>query len=127
MFFEVFPKVETNINVKIYIYDPVKDSNDTTLQVDIKKNTIIEQLGRKDTMMLDGWEEIEDHLILIRRNITSPFDAFQVDLDRKIPMEDLSILKKDFMPGFRLTWSFNKEVQKWPKFRKNWLTKEFVR
>ena len=104
----------------------MNDSNDTTLHVDIEKNTI-ELLGSRDTMMLDGWEEIEYHLIYMSRNLTSPFDALHVALNRKVPMEYLSILKKDFMPGFRLTWSFNKDLQQWPKFLKNWQTKEFVR
>ena len=122
-------KVDSSIQIKVVIWFPTRarKSNGTTLYIDIHKNTI-EQFRDTDKFMVN-LKAIEGMTSHISRNITSPFHhkTYGIVLNRKVSKEDLSILKKDLMPGFRLKWYYKSESNKGTKFPEDTISKEFVR
>ena len=122
--------VDTNIQIKVDIYfpDKVRKSNGTTLHISLNKNTMKQfQDASIDEMRID-LEPINAFTDFVSRNITFPIGLryYDIVLIRKMSKEDLSVLKEDVMPGFRLTWSYSDSLsqllyqwRKWVKTNLN--------
>ena len=63
-------------------------------------------------------------------NITGPFDYYYwIRLNRKVADEDIRNIEQDKMPGFRLSWKYEKEVKFWAryKFPNKFTNNQFIR
>ena len=53
--------------------------------------------------------------------------GYAVKINRKLSEHDILNNKQKKMPGFRFLWNYNKNVEPWFKYRKDFYTKQFVR
>ena len=60
-------------------------------------------------------------------NITAPkYDKYTFDLERNLTKDSIDVSKQKQMPGFDLTWHYNKNLSAEPIFYSK-MNKEFVR
>ena len=61
---------------------------------------------------------MQKRLIYVTTNITGPFDddKYFILLNRKVSDEDIRNIKQDKMPGFKLSWKYNKDAELWAKY-----------
>ena len=71
---------------------------------------------------------IEPELTHWNKSITGPFDGqYYIEYDRKLTEEQLQNLKMEQMPGFKISWNYDLEVDPFPMFCNDSITKSFVR
>ena len=121
-------KVDGNIYFKIYIIVPpsVGGDQNTTLMVDIKKKTM-KEVSNNDKMTLNDWTDIDADLTNCSKNITAPSDKYSISLDRKVTADDIYNMDLDMMPGFTLTWNYDKHIEPKESFSSQTVTKQFAR
>ena len=64
------------------------------------------------------------------KNIPAPNPGngyYTIILDREVSQNDIRNMKLDLMPGFRFTWSYDKQIEQEAKYVNDGITKEFVR
>ena len=61
------------------------------------------------------------------KNITAPSYSYLITLDRKVTADDINNTNLDTMPGFRLTWNYNKHVELEDKYSSRTVTIQFVK
>ena len=114
-------KVDGNIFIQIRIYVPpsVSGNSSTTLMLNLEKNTM-KAVSDKDYMYMSTFGIINFDTTHVSRNITGLFsNHYDTRLNRKVTDEDIKNIKEDKMPGFRLIWSFNKNMESWAKYKFN--------
>ena len=82
---------------------------------------------RKNDLRFDWVNFIDADLTNWSKNITAPSESYIIQLDRKVTADDLYNSNLDIMPGFRLTWNYNKHVEPVAKYRSKVKNKQFVR
>ena len=97
----------------------------TTLMFDIKKETM-KEVSDNDEMRI-GWTDIDADLTHWSKNISPPAYSYVISLDRRVSADDINNMNLDMMPGFRLTWNYNKHVEPEDTFSSETATKQFVR
>ena len=126
-------KVEGYIYIVISVYVPpsVRGDNNVTLMLDVNKRTMMEVSYNDRLQFCDSnrnCTSIDAGMTHWSKNITAPSDDYYYTyLDRKVSQDEIRNMKLDVMPGFRLTWNYNKHVQPEAKYRKKVKTKEFVK
>ena len=129
-------KVERDIVVRINVYPPKSVKRDAKAAMILKVKKISLQDDDKDAeMKFNGAYPLENSRTDWSFNLTSsymiPYDdafMFQVSLHRKVSKIDILNTKQKKMPGFSFLWHYNVTVEEpWAKFRKNLITKHFVR
>ena len=44
-------------------------------------------------------------------------ESYGVLLNRQVSIEDIMNIEEDYMPGFKLIWKYNEEVELWDQFK----------
>ena len=52
---------------------------------------------------------------------------YHIKLDRSVSQDYIKNMNIDWMPGFRITWNYNKKIEAGTMFSNDDRTKEFVR
>ena len=112
--------VDESIYIKITVFNAPFSNNGTSIMFNIEKNTILE-LSDSDRMSFDG--DIPADKMNFSKKFSPPKNKTIFRLDRRVSID--SINNMITMPGFRLTWKYNKEVEDWHKWAKDDM--EFVR
>ena len=87
----------------------------------------MKERSENDQMSMDE-NFIESDLTKWSTNITAPFDDyFDISLDRKVPVDDTKDMKIHMMPGFTLSWKYDKHVELVAKYSDEDNMKQFVR
>ena len=118
-------KVEENIYISIRIYVPssAKFDNSKTLIFNLHKNTI-EEVSENDKMDMSSIGDIDPYTNHVSQMWNPPTtSAYFFKLDRKVSVEAISNM--DTMPGFRLSWNYNTNVEDWQKYVDS--NKQFIR
>ena len=89
----------------IYIHPPSKYKNDTnvTLYLNIGNN-VLHQFDSFSSSFAQPETELS-------RVVSPPDSPKYYALKRKISEDEINELQMDLMPGFRLEWHYNKELQ----------------
>ena len=99
-------KVERYLKYDTFIIPPVnyKDNSNITLYIKVEKNIQPE---------LDQfWSDIEDtEVITLNRTEAPPGSQKGYVLRREISEDAVKDLQMDLMPGFRLTWYYNQQLE----------------
>ena len=120
--------VDGNILIQIFVNVPtsrVKEDNNVTLMVEVNKRTMKDVSD--DDQMKYNLSTIDPDVLHWSKNITKPSGFSQIKLDRKVSADDIKNIEFDFMPGFRLTWKYNKHVELENTYSNRIDTKQFVR
>ena len=119
-------KVDCDICIAIIVNVPtcVVGDNNVTFMFDVSKRTM-KDVNDNDKMQVEYMNMAADqtHKSL---NITAPSASYYFRLDRKVSQDDITNMKLDRMPGFRLSWKYDREIQP-EAFINSDTTKEFVR
>ena len=119
-------KVDGNIFIQIRIHVPpsVSGNRSTTLLLNLEKNSVKALRDKhykeniKEYMHMSTIGNINFDKTHVSKNITGPTsDRYDIRLNRKITDEDMNNIKGDKMPGFRLIWSFNKNIESGAKYK----------
>ena len=119
-------KVESNIMIVIFINVPpiVMVDNNYTLMLDIDKRTVKDN----DKMKFNYFDDIDADLTHWSKNITAPTkDYYSIQFERKISQYEISKMKLKMMPGFGLSWNYNRELEPEARYIKDDTNKEFAR
>ena len=119
-------KVDCDICIALIVNVPtsVVGDNNVTFMFDVSKRTM-KDVNDNDKMQVEYMNMAADqtHKSL---NITAPSASYYFRLDRKVTQDDITNMKLDRMPGFRLSWKYDREIQP-EAFINSGTTKEFVR
>ena len=123
--------INMNIYIRIYVPNSVMDDKDVKMTFDIHKNTM-KKISGYDYMNMnddDGDIHIDGDLTHWSKTITNPIskDGYIVGYHRQVSQDDIKSMNLEMMPGFRLTWYYNKQVEPEAKYSNDDTTKEFVR
>ena len=101
-------EVQGEIKFIFHIYPPKNSAKEEniTLQFEIKKDTI-----KGYDKFSDYYEEFDVDLDTFTKNITPPEYWQSFTLQKKISKEDIYKLELTKMPGFKLTWKYNVDLQ----------------
>ena len=104
-------KVDSNIRIGIDVNVPpnVVGDNNITLMLDINKR-IMKEVSDKMMFCYDC-TYIDADLTHWRKNITAPTNYYSIQLIRRASQDEIRNMSLDMMPGFRLTWKYNKHIQ----------------
>ena len=112
----------------MYLYVPpsVKGDRNTTIMLNIQKKSME---AVKDQMTFVYFADLHADLTHWSKNITAPNPRryYDIYLDREVPTNDIENMDLDMMPGFRLTWKYDKDVEPEPIFSNQEKTKQFNR
>ena len=120
-------KVDGDICIVIQVNVPpsvVSDIN-TTLMFNIKKRTM-KEVSDNDQTSFD-YNDIDADLTHWSKNVIGRSYSYRIELDRKVSADDINNMDLDMMPGFRLTWNYNKHVEPETGYGSRTVTKQFVR
>ena len=121
-------KVDGNILIQIFVHIPtrsVKGDNNVTLMVEVNKRTMKDVSD--DDQLKFNFSTIDPDELHWSKSITKPSGFSQIKLDRKVSADDIKNIEFDYMPGFRLTWKYNKQVEPENTYSNRIDTKQFVR
>ena len=121
-------KIEDNIliNIEVHVPESVKDEGNSTLMFHLNKITMKER-SENDQMSMDD-TFIESNLTKWKTNITAPFDDyFDISLDRKVSVDETKDMNLHMMPGFTLSWKYDKHVEPVAIYSDEDNMKQFVR
>ena len=109
-FGEIFNAEDLRSEIKFifHVYPPndfAEDEN-VTLNFEIEKDTI-----RGYDKFSDYYEEFDVELDMFTKNFTPPEYWQSFTLQTKIPKEDIHKLDLNSMPGFKLTWNYDVDIQ----------------
>ena len=85
------------------------------------------QEGIDDNLWLNGNMLNSDNFTI---NITTALSLYQyssIHFTRKVPTQAIPYLNLNLMPGFKLTWNYNRKVDQEAKYSDDFTTKEFAR
>ena len=101
-------EVQGEIKFIFHIYPPKNVAKDEKiiLQFEIEKDTI-----KGYDKFSDYYEEFDVDLETFTKNITPPEYWQSFTLQKKISKEDIYKLELTSMPGFKLTWKYNVDLQ----------------
>ena len=105
-------KVDSKVLFAVLLYAPPSAMYDssTTLMLKIEKITMPEAHDRMSAGSMSGKSlKIHDDLKPWSKNITPPGFMFDIQYERDVSEDDINQMNLDMMPGFRLTWSYNKQ------------------
>ena len=107
-------KVDGYIMIRIVIHLPprVVVENSTFLIFDMKKGTM-KEVSDNDRMSFGSSFSnfIDADLTHLHTRFTAPFSGpFAIALNRKVTADDINNIDQDMMPGFKLTWNYNKHL-----------------
>ena len=121
-------------NIRIYIkgYVPasVKHDKNMIMMFDIKKSAVKKDTDEElDKMTMLSIGDIDSDLTHWSKNITPSIlpRYFFIQLDREVTEDDIENMELEMVPGFSLTWKYNKNVEPESKFSDEVGNKEFVR
>ena len=60
-------------------------------------------------------------------HLSPPSWNYFLNLDRRVPQDEIVDMKLDKMPGFRFSWNYDKEIDSEARYINDDTTKEFVR
>ena len=108
-FEQKFEAEKVDANIQIWIEFNVPDSaNETTVILEIEKRTI-KEVNENDQMIFDCYNCVIDaDLTYWSKNITNPSSVHYIKLIRKVSQDDIRNTNLDKMPGFRLSWKYDK-------------------
>ena len=67
-------------------------------------------------------------LMNYNKNITAPkFDYFFINVVRTVPQKKIGCMKLNVMPGFKLTWKYDKHTEPYKSFINSKTTEQFRR
>ena len=120
-------KVDCKIVIRISFFIPpsVRGDENVTLMFHVNKQTM-KEVSDNDKMMYE-YTDIDADLTHWSKNITAPGSYLSIYLDRKVSPDDITNLKLEMMPGFRLTWNYNTELKPEAEYSNAGTTKEFIR
>ena len=100
---------------------------DVKMMFDIHKNTM-KKISGYDYMNMNDID-IDGDLTHWSKTITNPNskDGYIVGYYRQVSQDDIKSMNLEMLPGFRLTWYYNKQVEAEAKYSNDDTTKEFVR
>ena len=105
----------------------LKTDANYTLIFNIEKESI-DNTTERETMKFGFNTIIDANLKHYSKNISKSYKSmFPIRLERDISRENIRELKVQRMPGFRINWHFNKEVDSPVKYTNNGRNKEFIR
>ena len=116
-----------NIHIDITAATSIRKNANYTLHIELEKNSLEDISNGKDSYYLEGYGYLEPEKNLFLLNVTSPQKHYVCNLNRKVSKADIDNMKLKTMPGFRLNWSYNRNVEpesdyaEWPD------TVEFVK
>ena len=123
-------KIDGHIFIRVYLQVPpsVRDDNSSTLMVNIEKRTIMREVSdKKDSIKFDCCF-IDHYLTHWSKNISAPDKSFyDIKVQRKVSKDDFKNMDLDTMPGFILTWNYNRRVEAVAKYSNEETTQEFVK
>lgn len=118
-------EVDDRIYILIHVLLP-SPSTESTLILKVEKNTMIE-VRHLDKITIDGID-IDADLRKWNDNITnSQNQNFEFALDRKVSEDDLSKVRIEKMPGFKLTWNYLPKIEPKSPYLDQHMIKEFIR
>ena len=121
-------KVDGHIYIDIEIHVPpsvVGDKN-TTIIFNIEKRTM-KEVSDNDNIRNVNNDVIDADLNYWSENITAPTADYHIKLNRKVTADDIYNMDPDMMPGFRLTWNYNRNIEPVDIYSNLTKTKQFVR
>jgi len=103
----------------------VGDKN-TTIIFNIEKRTM-KEVSDNDNIRNVNNDVIDADLNYWSENITAPTADYHIKLNRKVTADDIYNMDPDMMPGFRLTWNYNRNIEPVDIYSNLTKTKQFVR
>ena len=107
------PEKVTNsfINIDMKVPEIARDNENFTVYYNIEWNPLKETLKGLENFQFDGYRLGFDEKFY-STNITKPrkLRNYYALLNRKVAMEDVSKMKLDRMPGFKLNWFYVPQV-----------------
>ena len=127
-------KLERNIYIPIYVFVPesLKNENASTIILNIEK-TAMEGDSNFDKIIFNEGDAIDSKLTLWNKNITPGFPTtrcigcYLFELQRDVSKNEILDMTLPRMPGFTLTWNYDKQLEPMAIFSNDEITKEFVR
>ena len=124
-------KFDANIYIGITVNVPPRrewGDGDTTLILNIQKNSIKEFSNNDKISFCNIFTEIDADLTEWNKNITNPRrNVYSIKLNRDVSKDDLNNIALDTMPGFIFTWNYDKDLEPDAHYRNVEITKQFVR
>ena len=112
------------IDINIKVPKNVKYKKNVTLHLSVGKMSVITYENVTDKMTYQSNPIVTESF---KQNITAPaYDEYTFDFERNVSKDSIDITKQKLMPGFNLTWHFNKNVSAEPIFHSK-MNNEFVR
>ena len=105
--------------IEIFVPDSISNQTNSVLYLDLKKNP------ENSTDLMFQNENVV--LAMFPKNISNPHGSYVIKYETKYSYEDLQTLKQKEIPGFKLSWFYNNDVEPQSKFSNEQLTREFVR
>ena len=127
-------KLERNIYIPIYVFVPesLKNENASTIILNIEK-TAMEGDSNFDKIIFNEGDAIDSKLTLWNKNISPGFPTtrcigcYLFELQRDVSKNEILDMTLPRMPGFTLTWNYDKQLEPMAIFSNDAITKEFVR
>ena len=118
-------------NIRIFVPEMVQNDKNVTFILNINKSTI-RQFSSKDELQF-SWKPINPDITIFSRNITPPnpphnLSYSDIRLSRGLSEEEINQLnEEEFVPGFRLTWNYDGQVDNLAKYKSQGTNMEFKR
>ena len=110
----------------------MKDDNTSTVTFNIEK-TAMERDSNFDKIIFNEGDAIDSKLTLWNKNITPGYPTtrcigcYKFELQRDVSKNEILDMNLDMIPGFRLTWNYDKQLEPMAIFSNEAITNEFVR
>ena len=112
------------IDIDINVPKVVKYKKTVTLHLSVEKKSVVTNQNVTDKMTFQLRNNVSE---FFNENITAPkYDKYTFDLERNLTKDSIDVSKQKQMPGFDLTWHYNKNLTAEPIFYSK-MNKEFVR
>jgi len=118
--------VDDNIYIRVNVYVPSSMKNETII-FNIDKHTIIDNWGNDTMTIIKGscnymamtcGTTIDEELTHFEKNVTGAYYAsYTIISESKVSREDIRNGDMDKMPGFRLVWYYDVEIDSDAKYK----------
>ena len=123
-----------HIMVNFHVHSSAIDNRNITLMLNVQKNTM-QEVSENDRMIFTYYlsmdfnpitVDIEAELKHWSRNV-SMLSNYAIKLDRKVSLDEIRNVELDVMPGFVLSWNYDKWIKPVAKYGGTGKIKAFVR
>ena len=123
-------KIERALICKIWIYPPahVVQNPEYTLTLKIERVVMTVSGDSKDSFYLPGVGDLDSSQTILTQEYKAPFSNIFITVERYVNQDDIDSNRNlEKMPGFKMSWSYNINVDPDAKFFEHYLNSELRR